>query len=386
MNPAEENEVRRILEKKLCTQAQIAEAEGIQRQMEQMGLRPRSVPEVLLEKGYLDAEDLEEIQREETSVQGRNQIAGYEILELLGRGAMGAVYKAKQLSLDRVVALKVLDPELAQDASYVENFLTEARAVARLSHTNLISGIDVGDDEGVKYLVMEYADGITLSRLLRRGGALDEERALLLAMQVGRALDHAHKSDLVHGDVRPENVMITADGVTKLCDLGLARRPLIAGAEEGRSLRRTPDYISPEQARGVSDVPGTADLYGLGATLFHMLTGRVPFVADSREAVLAKHLTEMPPTVQSLAPETSEATEAIVARLLQKNPAERYASAAELVAALEQALAALQASRAGPARPAAVAGKGKARSGPTAPPAKPAAGAAPVVRRRRRRR
>lgn len=345
MNPAEENQARRILEKKLCSQAQMDEALGIQRQMEAMGLRPRSVADVLVEKGYLDASDLEEIQREEHTVEGREQVAGYKVLELLGRGAMGAVYKAKQVSLDREVALKVLDPELAKDEAYAHRFLAEARAVARLSHTNLISGIDVGEDGGIKYLVMEYADGITLARVLRRGGALDEERALGIALQVARALDYAHRQSLVHGDVRPGNVIVTGDGVAKLTDLGLARRSVVGGEEGERSLRHTPDYLSPEQARGHAEVSPAADLYGLGATLFHMLTGRVVFPAESREATLARHLTEPAPKVRSIAPDVSPAAETLVARCLEKGPADRYPSAADLVVALDATVRALQAQR-----------------------------------------
>ena len=372
MNPAEENEVRRILEKGLCTPEQVQEAEAIQRQMEAMGLRPRSVPEVLCEKGYLEGSDLQEIQKEETTVHGREKIAGYEIVELLGRGAMGSVYKARQVSLDRIVALKVLDADLAKDEGYAGRFLEEARSVARLSHTNLISGIDVGEDDGIPYLVMEFADGVTLSRLLNRGGAMDEERALLIAQQVARALDHAHKGGVVHGDVRPENVIITSDGVTKLCDLGIARRPLIAGDAEGGALRRTPDYISPEQARGHTEVGPGADVYGLGATLFHMLTGRVLFPAESREAVLAKQLTEPAPSPRPFAPEMAAETEALLDRCLQKGPAERYPDAASLTQALEAAVAAVQAARTGAA---------PAAAGGPAP-----AGGAPRPRRRHRRR
>jgi len=220
--------------------------------------------------------------------------------------------------------------------------------------------------------VMEYADGVTLSRLLNRGGAMDEERALLVAQQVARALDHAHKGGIVHGDVRPENVIITSDGVTKLCDLGIARRPLIAGDEEGGELRRTPDYISPEQARGHTEVGPTADVYGLGATLFHMLTGRVLFPSETREAVLAMQLTEPAPSARPYAPEMTAETEAVLARCLQKGPAERFPDALSLAQALEAALAATQAARSGAA--------------PAAQVAPGAAAGAPISRRRHRRR
>ena len=382
MNPAEENEVRRILERKLCTQEQVDEALGIQEQMRGMGLRPRSIAEVLCEKGYLEATDLEAVQREESVLEGSDPVPGYEILERIGRGAMGSVYKARQLSLDRQVALKVLDGELAADEAHAQKFLEEARAVARLSHTNLISGIDVGETGSTKYLVLEYADGVTLSRVLRRGGALDEERALLLALQAARALEYVHKNGFVHADVRPENLMITTDGVTKLLDLGIARRPLVAGEEDGDAPRRTPDYLSPEQARGLETVGPAADLYGLGATLFHMVAGRVPFPAENRDAVLAKHLLEAAPPLRSLAPEASATTEAIVERCLRKAPADRHASASDLVLALEEALAGVQQARGAAA---AVTSSAAARPGRPAPPPTAGPGVAPRTRRRRRR-
>ncbi len=374
MTAAQDPLVSLLVERALVTQDQIAEARRIQQQMESMGLRARSVPDVLVEKGWLDGTDLESLQKDLHTVEGRDQVAGYKLLELVGRGSMGAVYKAKQLSLDRVVALKVLDPELARDEAYVARFLKEARAVARLSHTNLVSGIDVGEEGGVRYLAMEFADGVTLARVLRRGGALDEERALWLGTQIGRALEYAHKNGLVHGDLRPENVIITGDGVAKVSDLGVARREADA-TEEGRELKGSPDYLSPEQARGLENVGPPADLYALGCILFHMLTGRVPFPAEQREATVAKHLTEPAPAVESLAPETSAETSAIVARLLQKNPTERMPSATALLEALDDATTRLKAARLRAAPP----------SSSARPGAPSSAGGAPVVRRRRRR-
>ncbi len=378
MSATDDTTLKQILAQGLSTEAQVEEALGIQSAMRAMGLRPRSVEAILVEKGYLDYVDLEQIQKEVHDVGGREQIAGFKLLELLGHGAMGAVYKAQQLSLDRTVALRVLDSELAEDASYVEAFLKEARAVARLSHTNLISGIDVGDDEGVKYLATEFADGISLARLLHRGGAMDEERALGVAHQLARALDYAHKNGLVHGDVRPDKVIITEDGITKLSDLGLARREVVVSDPEGHELKGSPDYLSPEQARGLDELGPAADLYGLGATLFHMLTGTPPFAGDSREAVVARHLTEPAASVRALDPDLSEATAAVVARCLQKGPDARFESAAALAAALEAAQASVQATRA-----AAAPAGGPPPAGGGAAAAKPAG---PAVKRRRRRR
>jgi serine/threonine-protein kinase len=376
VNPAEENEVRRLLQGGLVTQAQIDDALAVRAQMAQMGLRPRSVAEVLVEKGLLEQEDLEAFQREEHEVAGREQIAGYQLLELLGRGSLGTVYKARQISLDRVVAIKVLDPDLARDDSFADRFLDEARRVARLSHTNLISGIDVGEEDGIRYLVMEYADGVTVARLLRRGGAMDEERSLEIAAQVARALDYAHRHELVHGEVKPDNIILTRDGVAKLCDLGLARGHEDDVDEEGFS-RRSPDYVSPEQVRGAPAGPA-ADVYGLGATLFHMVIGRPPFLAENREAIVAKHLTEPAPSARQLASDVSEPTDAILRRCLAKRPDERYPNAAALAADLDQAVRRLKAEAGAPLPPTAAPTPGPARPAPST-------GGAPVRRRRRRR-
>jgi serine/threonine-protein kinase len=286
---------------------------------------------------------MEELRRDERRWQGQEQIAGYRLLELLGEGAMGAVYKARQLSLDRDVAIKVLSPELAKDEAYVKRFQAEAKAVARVNHTNLISGIDVGDFDGIKYLVMEYADGTTVASLIRRGGALDEERALVIAQQVARALDHAHKNGLIHRDIKPENIIITRDGVAKLCDLGLAR--LEGAGAEAVARMGTPAYISPEQARGDANVDARTDLYSLGATLFHMLAGRTPYEAASAPALLAKHLTEPVPSLLQAGADVGPRTDEIVRRLLAKSPSERFAAAGEVIAALDGVVRELQHAR-----------------------------------------
>jgi serine/threonine protein kinase len=341
---ADDRTIQRILEKGIATQEQVDEAVAIRDKMAEMGLRPRSIPEILYEKGYIEEEHLEAIHREERRFQGQEQIAGYRLIELLGEGAMGSVYKARQLSLDRDVAIKVLPPELSKNDAYVQRFMAEAKAVARLNHTNIISGIDVGDASGIKYLVMEYADGTTVALLLRRGGPLDEERSLIIAQQMARALDHAHKNGLVHRDVKPDNVIITRDGVAKLCDLGLARLESGEGGSEQPSRMGTADYMSPEQIRS-QPADARSDLYSLGAMLFHMVVGHVPYEGSNRDAVMAKHLTAAVPSARAEVPELSEKTDAILRRLLAKNPADRFASAAELLPALDDAIRDLQRQR-----------------------------------------
>jgi len=360
-----DREAGRILELGMTTLERVAEAKQVRARMLEMGMRPRTLGQILFEKGYIEEEQLEVLRRDERQFQGQEQIAGYRLLEKLGGGAMGAVYKARQLSLDRDVAIKILAADLAEDPTFVERFLREAKAVAKLNHPNIISGIDVGESEGVKYFVMEYVDGPTVASLLRRGGAMDEERALLVAQQMARALEHAYRNALVHRDLKPENILITRDGVAKVCDLGLVKWEDAPHAPGESSHRMgTPDYISPEQARGDATVDIRSDLYSLGATLFHMIAGHPPFEAGSASAVMAKHLTELPRPLRQLDPSVSPLTEVIVLRLLQKRREDRYQTPTELLQKLDEALKSLQAQRA-------------------SPPPSSAAPSAPVVRRRR---
>jgi serine/threonine-protein kinase len=376
--------IDRLLARGLATQEQIDEALEIASKMADMGMQSRSLGEILCEKGHLTEEQLESLRREDRRMEGKEQIAGYRLLDRLGEGAMGSVYKARQLSLDRDVAIKVLAPHLSDDDEYVERFMREAKAVARLNHTNVISGIDVGDAGGVKYLVMEYADGVTVASLLNRGGSMDEERVLWVGMQMARALDHAHRNNLIHRDVKPDNIIITKDGVAKLCDLGLARTEHHEGEEPARM--GTAAYISPEQARGDANITERADLYSLGATLFHMLTGREAFEGADVSAVLAKHLTEEPPSVRRIDPTISEQTDLLVRTLMAKDPADRIESAASLLGDLEAAAKACKTSRGGPA---AAPGPAPTARTPKTAPAAPgkAAGKAPIApgpRRKRR--
>lgn len=386
MEANDDRMIPRILEKGLATQQQIDDAVEVRNHLAEMGMRVRGVAEVLFEKGVIEKDQLEDLQREDRRVEGQEQIAGYRLLQKLGEGAMGSVYKARQLSLDREVAIKVLAHHLSEDEQYVQRFFTEAKAVARLNHTNIISGIDVGESGGVRYLVMEYADGMTVASLLNRGGAMDEERVLQIGLQMARALDHAHRNNLVHRDVKPDNIIITKDGVAKLCDLGLARLEHHDGDEPARM--GTAAYISPEQARGGADVTERTDLYSLGCTLFHMLTGQEPFQGDDASAVLAQHLTEPAPSVRSFDPTISERVDLLVQTLMAKDPADRISSAKDLIGNFEAAVREVRGARgATVAGSTAVSAAPKAQAAKPAPaPKKPAGGAPSPVRRRRRRR
>ncbi|MEM8885478.1 MAG: serine/threonine-protein kinase [Planctomycetota bacterium] len=285
---------------------------------------------VAVEKGFLSAEQAQQLEEAQDAFEQTQEIAGYKLESKLGAGSMGTVYKARQLSLDREVAIKILSPHLARKADYVERFLREARAVAKLNHPNVISGIDAGEENGVRYFVMEYASGMTVGALVERGGAMDESRVLRVALQIARALEHAHGAGLVHRDVKPDNILLTKDHIAKLCDLGLAKD----SPEEGRALG-TPAYISPEQAQGSADVDIRSDLYSFGCTLYHMLTGTQPFEGNAK-VVMVKHLTESAPALGEREPDVSAAMVAIVDRLMEKDPADRFQSPRDLLGALQE--------------------------------------------------
>ncbi len=321
---------------KFATPEQVLEAVLIQKKMKQMGLVPKKIGEIMVEKGYMTQVQADNIFRIQGREGGHKQIEGYRLISKLGEGSMGAVFQAKQLSMDRIVAIKVLSPRLQRNQKFVERFMREARAVAKLNHINIISGIDVGESNGISYFAMEYVNGPTLMSILKRGGAIDEKRALNIAVQVARALEHACKHGLVHRDIKPDNIMISKDGTAKLCDLGLAREAGEGGSattEHGASIG-TPNYISPEQARGDPDIDIRSDIYSLGATLFHMVTGRSPY-SGSAAVVMTKHISEEPPDASEINHEVSSEASALIKTMMAKDRKGRYQNPTVLIEDME---------------------------------------------------
>lgn len=272
-------------------------------------------------------------------------IDGYEILSKLGEGGMGMVWKARQTSLDRLVAIKLLPLVLAQDRNFIARFRREALATAKLNHPNIVSAIDVGiqarpGQPDLHYFVMEYVDGETVEDVIYRSGKIAPRRAAEIAAAVARALDYAwSEARIVHRDIKPANILITRNGTVKLADLGLARSTwedanlTTAGLAIG-----TPHYASPEQARGDANIDTRSDIYALGATLFHMLTGRTVFEGESAAAVLARHVNEDPPSCRDVNPQVPPALAAVVSRMMRRNPAQRYQTAGEAVQDIERFL------------------------------------------------
>ncbi len=264
----------------------------------------------------------------------------YRILEQLGQGGMATVYKAYDTRLERDVAVKVLRTERFAPADLeriLKRFEREAKALARLTHPNIVPVIDYGEQEGIPYLVMPYLPGGTLKG--RLGEPMHWQEAIRLLLPIARALDYAHRQSILHRDVKPSNMLITADGEPMLTDFGIAK---ILELEDGQTLTGTgvgvgtPEYMAPEQWMGKT-VP-QSDVYGLGVVLYELVTGRKPYTADTPAAVLLKHVSEPLPRPLEFAPDLPEAVEKIILKALARQPEDRYASMAEMAAAMERAL------------------------------------------------
>jgi len=321
----------------LCTPEDLQKA--LKQLKERLKTNPVMLRDLMVDLGCLTRGQADRlyttIREHKTSVS--YHIPGYKIIGKLGAGAMAVVYKGTQISLNRAVAIKVLPKRFSADPEYVNRFYKEGQAAGKLHHNNIVQAIDVGEAGGYHYFVMEYVEGKTIADDLVAGKVFGEREALGIVIQVAQALEHAHANGLVHRDVKPKNIMITKDGVVKLADMGLARETTdieTAQNEEGKAYG-TPYYIAPEQIRGMIDIDGRADIYGLGATFYHMVTGRVPFLADDPAEIMRKHLREplIPPDHINTA--LSAGVSEVIEVMMAKRKEDRYANAKELLADLE---------------------------------------------------
>jgi eukaryotic-like serine/threonine-protein kinase len=265
----------------------------------------------------------------------------YEVQELVGTGGMSSVYKAHDSLLERNVALKVLHEQYTSDDEFVERFKREARAVAQLSHPNIVTVIDRGEDGGKQYIVFEYIDGENLKELVVRSGRLPLRDALELTLQVARGLAFAHDQGLVHRDVKPQNVLLNGDGRAKVTDFGIARSLDVEhGVTQTGTVLGTTNYIAPEQASG-QPVDAQTDVYSLGVVLYELLAGDVPFPGENFVAVAMKHVNEPPPNILDVRKDVPLRVAAAIDRALEKDPAQRFPSMDAFAAELEACLAAL---------------------------------------------
>lgn len=257
----------------------------------------------------------------------------YEILEVIGTGGMAVVYKAMCHRLNRYVAVKILRDELANDEEFRQRFQTEAQAVAMLSHPNIVSVYDVSHSDDVEYIVMELIEGVTLMQYMKKRGALGWKEALHFAVQISKALEHAHEKGIVHRDIKPQNIMILKDGTIKVADFGIAA---LESAQEKKSDQTVGSvhYIAPEQARGEQPDP-RSDIYSLGVVLYEMLTGKMPYDGDTAEQVALKHITGHAVPPQELNPDIPEELAEITLKAMNADINARYQSASELLHDLE---------------------------------------------------
>ena len=322
---------RMVVEKGLATQDEVEHCLNLT----QSATDPNqaSLSAVLVSQGVVTPKQLERLKPALEEQKSSRQIPGYQIISKLGAGAMATVYKAKQISLDRIVAIKVLPQKYSGDANFIQRFYDEGKAAAKLNHANIVGAYDVGQAGEYHYFVMEFVDGRTVYDDIAKNGAYSEEDALRIATQVAEALSHAHAQGFIHRDVKPKNIMIAEDGTVKLADMGLARAVSdreAAEAEAGKAYG-TPYYISPEQIRGEIEIDFRADIYALGATLYHMVTGRVPFEGPNPSAVMRKHLKDELEPPDHVNTKLSSGISEIIEVSMSKKAKQRYSSTDDLL-------------------------------------------------------
>ena len=272
----------------------------------------------------------------------------YELKEIVGSGGMSSVYCAFDTLLERNVALKILHEQFGADEDHVERFRREARAVAQLSHPNIVTVIDRGEEDGRQFIVFELIEGENLKELVARGGPLPVRRVLELGLEVGRALAFAHAQGLVHRDVKPQNVLLNGDGLAKVTGFGIVRSLDAVGQTETGTVLGTSHYIAPEQARG-ERVDAHTDVYSFGVVLYELLTGDVPYPGDNFLTVAMKHVNEPVPSVLDRRPDTPLRLATLIERCMAKDPAERPASMDDVVSELESVRSELDAKDGGEA-------------------------------------
>ena len=323
---------RLVVEQGLATADEVKHCLTLSRKREE-DASGKSLTQLLVDNEFVTKRQLTRLREVIEAERQGQKIPGYQILGKLGAGAMATVYKAKQLSLDRMVAIKVLPKRYSDNPQFIERFYAEGRAAAQLNHPNIVQAFDVGNEGDLYYFVMEYVEGRTVHDDIAKHRRYSEAEAIDIIIQVAEALEHAHQRGLIHRDVKPKNVMITREGVVKLADMGLARAMTdkeAAEAEAGKAFG-TPYYISPEQIRGEKDIGPPADIYSLGATLYHMITGNVPYEGKNPSAVMHKHLKGELVPPDHVNPKLSAGISEVVEMMMVRKVRDRYPNCADLL-------------------------------------------------------
>lgn len=318
-----------IIDQKLATEDEIASA------LRKRGDDPnqRTLSSILVEDGIVTERQITRLKAYVDEVRSGQRIPGYQILGKLGAGAMATVFKARQLSLDRMVAIKVLPRKYSNNRQFIDRFYAEGRAAAQLNHPNIVQAFDVGNAGEFHYFVMEFVDGQTVHDAIVASKRFNEKEATDIAIAVAEALQHAHAKGLIHRDIKPKNIMITPQGVVKVADLGLARAiddKEAALAEAGKAYG-TPYYISPEQIRGEVNINAQADIYSLGATLYHMVTGNVPYNGKNPSEVMQKHLKSELVAPDHVNAKLSTGISEVIEMMMAKSRKDRYKNCDDLL-------------------------------------------------------
>lgn len=296
-----------------------------------------SLAQLLVDNDLVTKRQLERLRSAVEAERSGQHIPGYTVLGKLGAGAMATVFKARQVSLDRLVAIKILPRKFTSDPQFIERFYAEGRAAAQLNHPHIVQAYDVGKAGEFHYFVMEYVEGSTVYDQIIARKRYNEAEAIEIILQVALALEHAHDKGLIHRDVKPKNIMMSKAGVVKLADMGLARAISdreAAEAEAGKAFG-TPYYISPEQVRGERDIGPPADIYSLGCTLYHMVTGRVPFEGKDPSEVMKKHLKAAPVPPDQINQKLSAGLCEAIEMMMAKRREDRYQSCRDLITDLK---------------------------------------------------
>jgi serine/threonine-protein kinase len=325
-----------IIRRGLATPAEIQACKTHRDQLNaKNGEQSKSLLEIMVDAKVLTRSQMTRLKQESGEASKRFAIPGYQMIDKLGKGSMGVVFKAKQISVDRVVAIKILLDPLAQNKEFIKRFEREAMIAAKLSHNNVVNAIDAGQIDGHYYFVMEYVEGPTIKDYLDKNKVFEEKDALRITLAIAEALKHAVQKGLIHRDIKPENVILTKEGGVKLADLGLARLTDDEkwGLSEAGMAIGTPYYISPEQVRGETNIDIRADIYSLGATLYHMVTCKVPYGGDTPNDVMRKHVDPkvsiVPP--DHLNPSLSGGLGMVVETMMAKNREHRYQTPDDLI-------------------------------------------------------
>jgi serine/threonine-protein kinase len=335
----DETFARYLLQTGMVTDAQIARARQRQGDAAQGG-SPAALADVMVSEGIITQAQRENVQQR-LSAQANTvqQLGKFKLIKKLGEGGMGAVYLAEDTFAFRNVALKLLHRKFSGNRDFLARFRREAQAMARLNHANIVAAFDVAEENGYHYYVMEYCEGEPLDKRVKRERCLPVNEAIDIAIQVARGLEYAHGRNTIHRDIKPGNIFIGSDGTAKILDLGLSKN--LAEVDTSFNTQAgitvgTPHYISPEQARGDADIDGRTDIYSLGATLYHLTTGRTPFEGPTSVVIMSKHLSEQIDNPADINPEISDGLVHVITKMMAKNPDDRHLNCTEVLEDLER--------------------------------------------------